>query len=112
MLEVAKAGVDYLDVAMEPLSWGMVHPDVITIQAMLKDAGFKVPEINMKAYMEARRLTQTFVDDFLGYFIDERNKYMTSLLIGCGLPGGMMGSLMADLKGVHAGINSYLKGKE
>lgn len=109
MLEVAKAGVDYLDVAMEPLSWGMVHPDVITIQAMLKDAGFKVPEINMKAYMEARRLTQSFIDDFLGYFIDDRNKYMTSLLVGCGLPGGMMGSLMADLKGVHAGINSYLK---
>jgi pyruvate carboxylase subunit B len=109
MLEVAKAGCDYLDVAMEPLSWGMVHPDVITIQAMLKDAGFKVPEINMNAYMEARRLTQSFVDDFLGYFIDERNKFMTSLLVGCGLPGGMMGSLMADLKGVHAGINSYLK---
>ena len=110
MLEVAKAGADYLDVAMEPLSWGMVHPDVITIQAMLKDAGFKVPEINMNAYMEARRLTQSFVDDFLGYFIDDRNKFMTSLLVGCGLPGGMMGSLMADLKGVHAGINSYLKG--
>lgn len=109
MLEVAEAGVDYLDVAMEPLSWGMVHPDVITIQAMLKDAGFKVPEINMSAYMEARRLTQSFIDDFLGYFIDERNKFMTSLLVGSGLPGGMMGSLMADLKGVHAGINSYLK---
>jgi len=109
MLEIAKAGVDYLDVAMEPLSWGMVHPDVISVQAMLKDAGFKVPEINMKAYMEARRLTQSFIDDFLGYFIDDRNKYMTSLLVGCGLPGGMMGSLMADLKGVHAGINAYLK---
>ena len=109
MLEVAKSGVDYLDVAMEPLSWGMVHPDVISVQAMLKDAGFKVPEINMKAYMEARRLTQSFIDDFLGYFIDDRNKYMTSLLVGCGLPGGMMGSLMADLKGVHAGINAYLK---
>ena len=110
MLEVAKAGIDYLDVAMEPLSWGMVHPDVITIQAMLKDAGFKVPEINMSAYMEARRLTQTFVDDFLGYFMDDRNKFMTSLLVGCGLPGGMMGSLMADLKGMHDAINSYLKG--
>lgn len=109
MLEVAKAGVDYLDVAMEPLSWGMVHPDVITIQAMLKDAGFKVPEINMNAYMEARRLTQSYIDDFLGYFIDERNKYMTSLLVGCGLPGGMMGSLMADLKSMHAAINSFLK---
>lgn len=109
MLEVAKAGADYLDVAMEPLSWGMVHPDVISVQAMLKDAGFKVPEINMSAYMEARRLSQSFIDDFLGFFIDDRNKFMTSLLVGCGLPGGMMGSLMADLKGVHAGINSYLK---
>jgi len=111
MLEVAKAGVDYLDVAMEPLSWGMVHPDVISVQAMLKDAGFIVPEINMAAYMEARRLTQSFIDDFLGYFIDDRNKLMTSLLVGCGLPGGMMGSLMADLKGVHSNINSYLKEK-
>jgi pyruvate carboxylase subunit B len=109
MLEVAKAGADYLDVAMEPLSWGMVHPDVISVQAMLKDAGFKVPEINMSAYMEARRLSQSFIDDFLGYFIDDRNKLMPSLLVGCGLPGGMMGSLMADLKGIHAGINSYLK---
>lgn len=109
MLEVAKAGGDVLDVAMEPLSWGMVHPDVITIQAMLKDAGFIVPEINMKAYMEARRLTQSYIDDFLGYFIDPRNRFMNSLLVGCGLPGGMMGSLMADLKGVHMAINSNLK---
>ena len=109
MLEAAKAGVDYLDVAMEPLSWGMIHPDVITIQAMLKAAGFKVPEINMNAYMEVRRLTQSFIDDFLGYFIDERNHYMSSMLVGCGLPGGMMGSLMADLKGVHSAINGNLK---
>ncbi|MDO4191461.1 MAG: oxaloacetate decarboxylase [Bacteroidales bacterium] len=111
MLEVANAGADVIDVAMEPLSWGMVHPDVITIQAMLKDAGFQVPEINMKAYMEARSLTQSFIDDFLGYFIDPRNRFMSSLLVGCGLPGGMMGSLMADLKGVHAAINANLKAR-
>ncbi|HNW67373.1 MAG TPA: oxaloacetate decarboxylase [Bacteroidales bacterium] len=108
-LEVAKNGADIIDVAMEPLSWGMVHPDVITIQAMLKDAGFDVPEINMNAYMEARRLTQEFVDDFLGYFMDAKNKVMSSLLVGCGLPGGMMGSMMADLKGVHNGINMFLR---
>jgi pyruvate carboxylase subunit B len=114
MLEVANNGVDYIDVAMEPLSWGMVHPDVITIQAMLKDAGYIVPDINMEAYMEARRLTQTFIDDFLGYFIDPGNKIMTSLLVGCGLPGGMMGSMMADLKGMHNAINLALsqKGKK
>ncbi len=109
MLEVAKAGADYMDVAMEPLSWGMSHPDVITIQAMLKDAGFLVPEINMQAYMEARELTQSFIDDFLGYFIDPSNKISTSLLVGCGLPGGMMGSMMADLKGMHGAINMALR---
>lgn len=36
MLEVARAGADVLDVAVEPLSWGKVHPDVITIREMLK----------------------------------------------------------------------------
>ena len=109
MLEVARAGADYLDVAMEPLSWGKVHPDVITIQAMLKDAGFQVKDINMDAYMEARRLTQTFIDDYLGYFIDPGNSQMSSLLVGCGLPGGMMGSMMADLKGFHNAINASLR---
>jgi pyruvate carboxylase subunit B len=111
MLEVARAGADYLDVAMEPLSWGMIHPDVIAIQAIMKDAGFDVPEINMDSYMKVRSLTLNFIDDFLGYFIDPRNKQISSLLIGSGLPGGMMGSLMSDLKGVHQGINTSLKSK-
>ncbi len=109
MLEVARAGADYIDVAMEPLSWGKIHPDVITIQAMLKDAGFMVKDINMDAYMEARRLTQTFIDDFLGYFIEPSNYVSSSLLVGCGLPGGMMGSMMADLKGFHGAINMSLR---
>ena len=111
MLEVARAGADYLDVAMEPLSWGMVHPDVIAVHAVMSDAGFDVPEINMDAYMKVRALTQEFINDFLGYFIDPRNRQMTSLLIGSGLPGGMMGSMMADLKGVHQGINAALKAR-
>ena len=42
MLEVARAGADYLDVAVEPLSWGKVHPDVITIQQMMRADGFQV----------------------------------------------------------------------
>ena len=109
MLEVCKAGCDYVDVAMEPLSWGTVHPDVISVQAMLKDAGFLVKDIDMKTYMAARSMTQSFIDDFLGYWIDPRNRYINSLLLGCGLPGGMMGSLMADLKPVHAAINMNRK---
>lgn len=109
ILEVCRNGADVIDTAIEPLSWGKVHPDVISVQSMLKHAGFDVPEINMDAYMEARKLTQEFIDDFLGYFMNPANKLMSSLLLGCGLPGGMMGSMMADLTGVMGAINNNRK---
>lgn len=107
ILEAAHAGAEYIDVGMEPLSWGTGHADVLAVQAMLKDAGFIVPEINMQAYMKVRSLTQKFMDDFLGYYIDPKNRMMNSLLIGPGLPGGMMGSLMADLENNLASLNKW-----
>ena len=106
ILEVCNNGADIIDTAIEPLSWGKVHPDVISVQSMLKNEGFDVPEINMNAYMKARSLTQEFIDDWLGYFINPGNKQMSSLLLGCGLPGGMMGSMMADLGGIMGTINN------
>jgi len=111
MLEVAMNGADILDTAIEPLSWGKVHPDVISLQSMLKNAGFDVPEINMNAYMRARALTQEFIDEWLGYFINPQNKVMSSLLLTCGLPGGMMGSMMSDLGGIHDTINNLRRKK-
>ena len=105
VLEVCNNGADIIDTAIEPLSWGKVHPDIISVQSMLKNEGFDVPEINMNAYMQARALTQEFIDDWLGYFINPANKLMSSLLLGCGLPGGMMGSMMADLGGIYNAIN-------
>lgn len=111
IIEVCKNGCDIIDTAIEPLSWGKVHPDIISVQAMLKDAGFKVPEINMNAYMKARSLTQQFIDEWMGHFMDSNNKLMSSLLLTSGLPGGMMGSMMSDLAGVHKGINGILASK-
>jgi len=84
-LEAARAGADYIDVGMEPLSYGTGHADLLTIHEMLRDAGFSLPDINM----------------------DERNRKMNPLLIGPGLPGGMMGSLMADLEKNLASINKW-----
>ena len=107
ILAVCEAGCDYIDVGMEPLSWGTGHADLLSVQAMLKDAGFKVPEINMEAYMKVRALIQEFMDDFLGLYISPKNRLMNSLLIGPGLPGGMMGSLMADLESNLESINKY-----
>lgn len=109
MLEVARNGADIIDVAVEPLSWGKIHPDVITIREMLYDAGFEVPEVNMNAYMKVRTLNQKYMDDFLGYFMEMKNRQSSSLLVRCGLPGGMMGSMMSDLKSMHSAINVSLQ---
>ncbi|PIE78474.1 MAG: oxaloacetate decarboxylase [Candidatus Delongbacteria bacterium] len=109
ILEVARNGADYIDVAMEPLSFGTGHVDLLTAHAILKDAGFKVPDINMKAYMEVRSITQSFIDQFLGYYINPKNRFMNPLLIGPGLPGGMMGSLMADLESNLSSVNKSRK---
>ena len=109
ILEVCEAGCDYIDVGMEPLSWGTGHADLLSVQAMLKDAGYQVPEINMEAYMKVRGMIQEFMDDFLGLYISPKNRLMNSLLIAPGLPGGMMGSLMADLESNLESINKYKK---
>jgi len=108
ILEVCRNGCDIIDVGMEPLSWGTGHADVIMVREMLLDAGFKVPEIDMAAYMRVRALTQEFMDDFLGFFIPESNRRLQSLLIASGLPGGMMGSLMNDLKDNLSSVNKSL----
>ena len=105
ILEVCNNGADIIDTAIEPLSWGKVHPDIISVQSMLKNEGFEVADLNMNAYMQARTLTQEFIDDWLGYFINPANKHMSSLLLGSGLPGGMMGSMMADLGPIQKMIN-------
>ncbi len=107
-LEAARNGADIIDVGMDPLSWGTGHADLLTIHEMLRDAGFSLPDIDRKAYMQVRSLTQEFMDDFLSHYINPRNRKMNSLLIGPGLPGGMMGSLMADLEANLKGLNKWL----
>ena len=108
-LEVARCGADIIDVSMEPLSWGTTHADLLTVHEILKDDGFKVKDINRKAYMEVKSLTQEFIDDYLGLYINPKNRLMNSLLIESGLPGGMMGSLMNDLEKSHISINKWLQ---
>lgn len=108
-LEVARAGADIIDVAMEPLSWGTTHADLLTIHEVLKDDGFLIKDYDRKSYMEVKNLTQEFIDEFLGYYINPKNRLMNSLLIDSGLPGGMMGSLMNDLEKSHKSINIWLQ---
>jgi len=108
-LEVARNGADIIDVSMEPLSWGTTHADLLTVHEILKDDGFKIKDFDRKSYMEVRNLTQEFIDDFLGLYINPKNRLMNSLLVESGLPGGMMGSLMNDLEKSHVSINKWLQ---
>ena len=107
ILEVARGGCDYIDTAVAPLSWGTGHADITAVQVMLRDAGFKVKEINMGAYMKVRTQIQQMMDDFLGYYIPAQNHLNNSLLIKPGLPGGMMGSLMTDLEDNLRSLNKW-----
>ena len=94
ILEAVRNGCDYIDVAMEPLSWGTAHADIISVLGILEGMDYEVPKLNMSAYMKARELTQKYIDDGLGLFINPQNRFMNPLLLAPGLPGGMMGSLM------------------
>ena len=107
ILEVARGGCDYIDCGMAQLAWGTGHADVISVQEMLKDAGFKVRDINMEAYMEVRAMMQEMMDDFLGFYIPSMNHLNNSLLVKPGLPGGMMGSLMTDLEDNLRSLNIW-----
>lgn len=107
-LEAARNGANIIDVGMDPLSWGTGHADLLSVHAMLKDAGFSLKDVNMDAYMEVRSLTQKIIDDGLGYYINQQNRFINSLLIESGLPGGMMGSLMADLEKNLQSVNRWL----
>ena len=105
---VARAGADYIDVAMEPLSWGKAHPDVLAVRKALKSEGFMVKDMNMDAYMEVRSLTQKFIDESSGEWSIQNDSQSNSLLIGSPLPGGMMGSMIADMKFFQETINASL----
>ena len=107
-LEAARNGIDIIDVGMEPLSWGTGHADLLSVHEMLKDAGFSVKDVNMDAYMEVRSQTKDIIDNGLGLYINKQNRFLNSLLIRPGLPGGMMGSLMADLEKNLKSVNKWL----
>lgn len=107
ILEVCENGCDWVDTAVSPLAWGTGHPDILAVQAMLKDAGFAVKEVDMSAYMEVRSKIQAMLDDFLGYYCPPLNRLDNSLLIKPGLPGGMMGSLMTDLEENLSSLNKW-----
>lgn len=87
IIEAARAGADYIDVAAEPLAWGHSHPEVEAVRSVLQKDGFLVKDIDSEAYIELKSL------------IAEHRSICHSYSHNNGiLPGGMMGSLLEDIQ--------------
>ena len=114
ILEVCRNGCDIIDTAIEPLAWGKVHPDVISVQSMLKNVRFRRARDQYGRLHGGAQTHAGVHRRVVGLLHQPGNKLMSSLLLGCGLPGGMMGSMMADLAGVREAINAnrQKKGEE
>ena len=109
ILEVVRAGVDCVDVAIGPLTRGKSHPDLLAVRKILKDDGFIVRDVDMDAYMDAVALTREFMngasqDSAIGSDAD-----ILRILANSILPGGMTGSMMAELKDYISALNASLK---
>ena len=98
-----------MDVAIGPLTGGKSHPDLLTVRKILKDDGFIVRDVDMDAYMDAVTLTREFMngasqDSAIGSDADVLRILGDSIL-----PGGMTGSMMAELKDYISALNASLK---
>lgn len=105
ILEAARAGVDYIDVAVEPLVWGKGHPEVGAVSELLRNDGFLVKDINAEAYEQVKSLNREYMEGFKSRGVIPVDEQLFS---SC-LPGGMVGSLMADLPDFLDAVNFSLR---
>lgn len=111
LLAVVRAGADAVDVALRPLSGGASHPDLLEVVDWLRADGFFVKDVDVSAYEYA-------VSQFEAYLSDVHSEHclvdssFSSLLMECGLPGGMMASLVDDISAYHNVVNAALSFRE
>ncbi len=95
-----KAGVDILDTAMSPFSWGTSQPPTETIVAALKgtahDTGIKQESF--------RGITEIFREIRTKYsaLIDERSQMIDTNVLLYQIPGGMISNLISQLREQNA----------
>ena len=105
VLEAARAGADYIDVAIEPLVWGKGHPEVAAVRDMLTKDGFLVKDIDPDSYACLKDLNGKYMTEFMARGVQP----VDIQLVGSSLPGGMIGSLMSDLPDFLEAVNFALR---
>jgi pyruvate carboxylase subunit B len=97
-------------VAAEPLAWGKGHPEVEFVRSMLLADGFLVKDIDADAYAELKSMNQRCMTGFIDRGLQTAGTLSDAdLLSCCKLPGGMIGSLMADMPDSLEAVNYALR---
>ena len=105
VVDAVRAGVDCVDVAIEPLAWGKGHPDVLAVIKALKADGFIVKDVDMDAYRAVEEMNAEFLSTFDA---ESATSQMSQEFIGSIIPGGMVGSMLTELQDCLDAANSYL----
>ncbi|ADP77188.1 pyruvate carboxylase subunit B [Methanothermus fervidus DSM 2088] len=91
-----EAGVDILDTAISPLSWGASQPPTESIAAALKNTKYD-PKLNMELLSEIKKYFEKIRDKYKK-FIDPIAERIDTDVLKYQIPGGMLSNLVAQLK--------------
>jgi oxaloacetate decarboxylase alpha subunit len=102
-LRACDAGVDILDAAFSPMSWGTSQPPVETIVAALKDTPYDTG-LDMRLLVEIaeyfRELREKYYDPI--HLIDPMAEKVDTSILVHQIPGGMFSNLISQLKEQNA----------
>jgi pyruvate carboxylase subunit B len=94
-LAAARAGVDIVDCALSPFSWGTSQPPTETVAAMFSEGEFECG-IDLGAVFEAAEHFQKVRERYLP-ILDARSERVDTQILKHQIPGGMLSNLLSQL---------------
>ena len=95
-LRAAEAGVDIVDCALSPFSWGTSQPPTETIAAILDEAGFETGIDTAAVYRAAEHFSH--VRERYLPILNTRSERVDTRILRHQIPGGMLSNLLSQLE--------------
>ncbi len=96
-----EAGVDIIDTAMGPFSFGTSQPGVETMYAMLENTQYK-SDIDIETVYKIANYFKKLLEKYKG-LLSEASVTVNTQILHFQIPGGMMSNLVSQLKEQNAG---------
>ncbi len=95
-LKAAEAGVDIVDCALSPFSWGTAQPPTETMAAILEDGGYETGVDTAAIYRAAEHFTK--VRERYLPILNTRSERVDTRILQHQIPGGMLSNLLSQLE--------------